>query len=609
MLNRATRVTPHNTTGFGELDGLRYIGRVPSVAALRRLEPTEDMQPVFLRGTEEGSILGSGTYAYLADNTEPDNGYSVVVTDNGKRWVRCDARMGYITPEDVGKATDDWSSVISQAMSVAAGSGKRFALYPGKTYHTTKAILVPDNFIDQHGTFDMNGATIQMDYINEPCFKTSTAAFGIPNVTYVNGTIRGIGSVDSRWNTTQYNNGLHLGDNAGLNNMRILSIGNDAVSVPGSYVTIGNYYCDNIRDNAFAAYGKYITVQSIVVGHCAGDAVLFKSYDTYIGSFQADKAGVPGADPEPGFWAGGGIIFGSQDDVGDNLGTNNCVGYVRIRQYGALGIGMNGTDCHVGFASVGSSYYTGANEASVHGGKVFALLMHGQRNSIGNLEAGDSPYGVGFTNGDGHRIGSIRLGNTKYQQFYATTNITNLVVDSMTFSNGPIASTAEANFLQARNSNIRHIRINDADVAVGATGNIINSESLSIGEFEIQCKDGGRGGSYTDFRAVRNVDRFLCSNCPGLALWVKNTCQSYPVHARLSNTSTATRPLFQMERSAVLSGWYVQDLSGGKGGQPTFYKAGASAVVGKCAGYYGAAPLGQGGATVDFTTYNVLAGL
>lgn len=608
-LTKPTRVSPHNTSGFGAEDGLRFIGRVPSIAALRRVEPQDDMQPIALRGQTEGSTLGAGTYTYAAASTEPDNGYSVIVTDGGKRWVRQDARQGYITPEDVGSATSDWSDTITQAMSLAAGTGRRFAMYPGKTYHIAKPITVPDVFIQQYGVIDFNGATVQMDYITASCFKPESGALAIPNVSYVNGTISGIGSVDSRWNTTQYNNGLNMGDRSAMHNMRILSIGNDAVSIPGSYVNIGAYYCDNIRDNAIAAYGRFIVVNSITVGHCAGDAVLYKSYDMTIHSFQADKAGVPGADPEPGFWAGGGVIFGSQDDVGDNLGTNNYMGYARIRQYGALGIGMNGTDCHVGFASVGSSFYTGKYEANVHGGKVYALLMHGQRNSIGSFESGDSPWGVGFTNGDGHRVGSIRVGNTTYQQFYATNNITNLVVDSMTFANGPVAATADGNFLQARNSNIRLLRVNDADVAVGATGTIINSATLSIGEFEIYCKAGGRGGSYTEFRNVRSVGTFACTECPGLGLWIRGTSAAYPTKANLSNVATSTRPIFQIERSAVLTGWTVNDLSSGNGGQPTFFKAGSSDVVGKVVGYYGAAPLGQGGATVDFTTYNILMGL
>lgn len=604
-----TRVSPHMTSGFIEANGLKYIGRAASLTELRLIEPTDPSQTISLRGLTAGSIIGAGQFSYVPSNSQPDDGYHVVVTAGGKRWVREGFHSGFVTPEDIGYATDDWSTIISQAMSFAVASGKRFCLSAGKTYHTKSGILVPQAFIDAGYVIDFNGATIQMDYVNESCFKDAAGTFGLKNISYVNGTISGIGSVDSRWNTTQYNNGLNMGDYSAMNNMRIKNIGNDAVSVPGSYVTIGSYYCTNIRDNAIASYGKYTTVQSIVVGHCAGDAVLFKSGNMTIQSFQADKAGVPGADPEPGFWAGGGIIFGSQDDVGDSLGTHNYIGYVRIRQYGALGIGMNGTDCHVGFADVGSSFYTGANEASVHGGKVFALLMHGQRNSIETFEAGDSPYGVGFTYGDGHRIGSIRIGLTKYQQFYATTNVTNLVVESMTFANGPMESTANANFLQARNSNIKHLRVNDADVAVGATGNIINSDTLSIGEFELVCKAGGRGGTYTDFRAVKIIDRFVATDCPGLALWIKPTCQAYPVHARMTNVATATRPIYQIERSAVLCGWYVQDLSGGNGGQPTFYKSGATAVVGKCAGYYGAAPLGQGGATVDFTSYNTLAGL
>lgn len=582
--------------------GLNYVGKVDSLTALRNMEPIVAGQQILLRGLETGSIYGAGTYVYDATASDvDDDAYLIVITTGGKVWKRLYTEHGFIYPEDVGTATDDWSSVITQTMTRSILENKQLRFKQNKTYTTTLPITVPTAFIDAFGVIDFNSATIQMNHVSAPCFVPEDGSTGIKNVAFVNGTISGIGSVDSLWNDTQYNNGLTLGDHSVVNNMIIKNIGNDAVSIPGSYVNVGSYYCDNIRDNALAAYGKYITVNSIVVGHCAGDAVLLKSANTTIHSFQADKAGVPGSNPESGFWAGGGIIFGSQDDVGDSLGTHNYIGSVHITQYGALGIGMNGTDCHVGYADVGSSFYTNETETAVHGNKVYALLMHGDRNSIDTFVAGTSPFGVGFTHGEGHRVGSIKLASVAFQQYYATANINNLVVNSMTFGTGSISNNNNSNFLQATNTYIGLLAVTDTNVATGITGHIVNSSSLTIGRMVLNCAAASAGGTYIEIRSTTNINNLEVNDCGGLALWVRNAGK-VPNMAKLSNLAAATRPLYQIERTAILTNWQVTNRSA-SGGQPTFYNA-STAIVGMFAGYSGTKPLNQGSATLDLTVFN-----
>ncbi|RRN04755.1 hypothetical protein EIM44_04775 [Bibersteinia trehalosi] len=68
-------------------DGFKHIGQVESIAQLRTIEPTEDQQRILVKSYYAGKNLGGGVfYADFNDTQTADNGWEVIVTNNGQRW-------------------------------------------------------------------------------------------------------------------------------------------------------------------------------------------------------------------------------------------------------------------------------------------------------------------------------------------------------------------------------------------------------------------------------------------------------------------------------------------------------------------------------------------
>ncbi|WP_415318596.1 hypothetical protein ACISAP_13520 [Citrobacter amalonaticus] len=68
-------------------DGRKYIGKVPTIAALRSIEPTANKQWIDVEKYWEDSLPPQGTYWHDAsDTTSEDNGGTIIVTVGGKRW-------------------------------------------------------------------------------------------------------------------------------------------------------------------------------------------------------------------------------------------------------------------------------------------------------------------------------------------------------------------------------------------------------------------------------------------------------------------------------------------------------------------------------------------
>lgn len=109
----ATQAVSVFTGGLAGPDGYKYVGRCPTVAALRALEPTVTNQLVSVIAYRTGSSVGGGFYQYdSTDTTTVDNGMTCIVTAGGKRYkpVLPDGRMytsraGLTTGVD---ATSSW---------------------------------------------------------------------------------------------------------------------------------------------------------------------------------------------------------------------------------------------------------------------------------------------------------------------------------------------------------------------------------------------------------------------------------------------------------------------------------------------------------------------
>lgn len=93
-------------------------GQVESIAALREFEPVRDRQVAFVKGYYAGSNKGGGYFiADFADTTTTDNGGTVIVTANGKRWKRIYTN---ITPEDFGAMGDGVTNDLAALKATSA---------------------------------------------------------------------------------------------------------------------------------------------------------------------------------------------------------------------------------------------------------------------------------------------------------------------------------------------------------------------------------------------------------------------------------------------------------------------------------------------------------
>lgn len=80
---------------LGSGDGLKMVGRCASPSSLRLTEPAVDGQWIVLEKAIPGGQIINEILTYdAADTVSPDNGYSVFVTANGRRW-KADLSKGY----------------------------------------------------------------------------------------------------------------------------------------------------------------------------------------------------------------------------------------------------------------------------------------------------------------------------------------------------------------------------------------------------------------------------------------------------------------------------------------------------------------------------------
>ncbi|WP_318357695.1 hypothetical protein [Enterobacter sp.] len=97
-------------------DGRKLIGKAPTIAALRTIEPTQDKQWIDVEKYWDDSLPAQGTYWHDAsDVTSADNGGTIIVTAGGKRWKF----KGDPTVETYGaygdRVHDDWQAIMRAA--------------------------------------------------------------------------------------------------------------------------------------------------------------------------------------------------------------------------------------------------------------------------------------------------------------------------------------------------------------------------------------------------------------------------------------------------------------------------------------------------------------
>lgn len=112
---------------LGSIDGLKWMGRCPSVAVLRNTEPSYDGQKIDLIAYYDGqkSLGGGAGYLYYdaSDVTSPDNGITVFVTTGGARWRREDSDkkilLEWTGVRDGADLSDEWQAAIDIVVDIA----------------------------------------------------------------------------------------------------------------------------------------------------------------------------------------------------------------------------------------------------------------------------------------------------------------------------------------------------------------------------------------------------------------------------------------------------------------------------------------------------------
>lgn len=97
-----------------------------SIEQLRKYNPNVPNSRVHLRGLEEGSTIGAGDWYYDAtDTTSADNGWFIVVTNNGKRLKRVgwqsEINLDWAGIPDGGDLAVRWQEAINYADSIRLG--------------------------------------------------------------------------------------------------------------------------------------------------------------------------------------------------------------------------------------------------------------------------------------------------------------------------------------------------------------------------------------------------------------------------------------------------------------------------------------------------------
>jgi len=102
-----------------------------SITELRKFKPRFDGDKVFITGLNSGSTLGSGDWYYDAEDISSlDNGWFIVVTNDGKRLKRVDLNkkinLDWAAIPDQGDIAIKWQEAIDYSDSIRIAKGQMF---------------------------------------------------------------------------------------------------------------------------------------------------------------------------------------------------------------------------------------------------------------------------------------------------------------------------------------------------------------------------------------------------------------------------------------------------------------------------------------------------
>lgn len=172
-------------------DGLKWIGKCKSISSMRETHPTYEGQEIVLERSNPSGALVNAKFTYdSSDTTTPDDGYSVIVTADGKRWKAdvsngVDIRTHELLKSDGSNFGSVLNSIIRSEVKKMVAASSLFAgntkiNIPAKLVHGSKMFLTADEPIIQSSLFSITfESNARIEYN-----KTTGSALSINNYPY-----------------------------------------------------------------------------------------------------------------------------------------------------------------------------------------------------------------------------------------------------------------------------------------------------------------------------------------------------------------------------------------------------------------------------------------
>lgn len=284
-----SELTFSNIQALGALsinDGFKLIGWCESIAELRAVEPTENMQKILVRGYNAGTYIGGGQFVYDQNSVEADDGVWVFITSGGKRWIR--QLKDVLSSYDAGYNPDDSTThqpAINRLCAAAVGRTVRFV--KGTYYYTASTTLS-----------DTKGGAINFDTGAKfvKAYDDNSSLWYLRYCFYISGSnwklnCPNIDGVKATYSSSSQGGICITGNDNEIRDAFITNVTGHGISIDGTILssTAGTYGLRNkiIRPNitsptlcGIAQYQAYKTkIKSPYIYMAGGEGVTF-DYDT-----------------------------------------------------------------------------------------------------------------------------------------------------------------------------------------------------------------------------------------------------------------------------------------------------------------------------------------
>lgn len=251
-------------------DGYKYIGECPDLATLRGITPGTAYQKVKLRrAVADGPIIDREFFYDPTDTTSPDDGYRIIVTPGGHRWVT-DCSQGIDIR--LGGLLMDGSNFGTAANKIISGEVKKIVDSGTSFIRVAQTILVP------HPTYMSKNAYYTIDVpITIPSFMGFLGAGWIDLRTSLTSTAITVRNEDFPGLTSSMGGYIHA---QGFNTFRNL-LGRFRILGPGNTVSTGcGIEVGNTKN------GDYVSVRDLFIQGVQvcnfRNGIGFRGFDTYI---------------------------------------------------------------------------------------------------------------------------------------------------------------------------------------------------------------------------------------------------------------------------------------------------------------------------------------